>query len=411
MSKPYYLPKLLIADDEPIILRSLQKRLLSLNYPVVSMAYNGSEAVDLTRETHPDIALLDIKMPGKMNGIDAARIIWHDLNVPVIFITAHSDEKFLNQVQDVVPLAYIIKPIQKSDLKIVLRIAQYKIDADRQLRENESRYRLLIDNASDVISHHSVDGTFINVSPSCFITFGYKPQELVGRNLTEFIYPRDLPKVKQLFQVDRSNQQQVTTVYRILNKQGDYVWVESAGGVFTENPASHEVILTTHDISERKLEEIQFVTDHRKLERTNIVLQEQTIGDSEIIEQLKIEKEKLKTHIQDKMMRTLLPIVNKLKATVAQIDRIYVEHLEDQLKQLVSSTFNNVSNPLFNLSAREIEICNLLAEGLSSVEIAFTLNISIRTVQTHRTHIRKKLGLQNQNINLKNYLKTIGQPN
>jgi two-component system, response regulator PdtaR len=83
--------KILVVDDEAIITMQLEERLSAMGYTVAGMAASGEEAIDKARSVRPDLVLMDIVMPGKMNGIEAAQIITTELDIPVVFVTSFAD--------------------------------------------------------------------------------------------------------------------------------------------------------------------------------------------------------------------------------------------------------------------------------------------------------------------------------
>ena len=95
--------RVLIADDDPIILLDLKQMLESLGYEVVAEAGDGQSAVDLARSTKPDVCVLDVKMPA-MDGIEAATLISEEGIAPAILLTAYSDKDLIERAKDAVSL-------------------------------------------------------------------------------------------------------------------------------------------------------------------------------------------------------------------------------------------------------------------------------------------------------------------
>src|SRR5690606_9435823 len=108
--------RVLIAENDPVIATDIKKFLEVKNYSV-SVVRHGYKAVEKAKEDSPDVILMDIMLDGYMNGIEAAEKIYHELNVPVIFITAlNDDETFLNAA-DVKPFRFISKPFKPEELE------------------------------------------------------------------------------------------------------------------------------------------------------------------------------------------------------------------------------------------------------------------------------------------------------
>ncbi|MEJ7562451.1 MAG: response regulator [Ilumatobacteraceae bacterium] len=114
--------RVVIAEDEAIIRMDLRETLEEEGYDVVGETGRGDEAVELVRGLRPDLAILDIKMPG-LDGIEAARIIAGEKICGILILTAFSQREVIEQARDVGALAFLVKPFQKSDLVPAIEVA------------------------------------------------------------------------------------------------------------------------------------------------------------------------------------------------------------------------------------------------------------------------------------------------
>jgi response regulator NasT len=114
--------RVVIAEDEAIIRLDLKETLEEEGYVVVGETGRGDKAVDLVRELRPDLAILDVKMPG-MDGLEAARLISKDRICGVLILTAFSQREIVEEARDAGALAYLVKPFQKSDLIPAMEVA------------------------------------------------------------------------------------------------------------------------------------------------------------------------------------------------------------------------------------------------------------------------------------------------
>ena len=114
--------RVVIAEDEAIIRLDLKETLEEEGYEVVGETGRGDEAVRLVRELGPDIAILDIKMPG-MDGLEAARAITAERGAAVLVLTAFSQRDLVEQARDAGALAYLVKPFQRSELMPAIEVA------------------------------------------------------------------------------------------------------------------------------------------------------------------------------------------------------------------------------------------------------------------------------------------------
>lgn len=122
----------LIVDDEAIITMQLEERLTKMGYSVVGMAASGEEAVAKAKTARPDLILMDIVMPGKINGIDAAKIITDELDIPVVFVTSYADDTIIEKAKHVRPYGYIVKPFDELGLKAAIEVALFRKQLERE---------------------------------------------------------------------------------------------------------------------------------------------------------------------------------------------------------------------------------------------------------------------------------------
>jgi response regulator NasT len=114
--------RIVVAEDEAIIRLDLKELLVEEGYEVVGETGRGDEAVELVRRLRPDLAILDIKMPG-MDGLAAARIIANERLSAVLILTAFSQRELIEEARNAGALAYIVKPFQRSDLVPAIELA------------------------------------------------------------------------------------------------------------------------------------------------------------------------------------------------------------------------------------------------------------------------------------------------
>ncbi|MEA2552691.1 MAG: two-component system, response regulator PdtaR [Fimbriimonadaceae bacterium] len=124
--------RVLIADDDPIIRLDLKQMLENLGYEVVAEAGDGQGAVDMARETKPDICILDVKMP-VMDGIEAVKAITEENIAPAILLTAYSDHELVDRAKEAGVFAYLVKPFKPSDLPPAIEIARSRYEQNLHL--------------------------------------------------------------------------------------------------------------------------------------------------------------------------------------------------------------------------------------------------------------------------------------
>jgi AmiR/NasT family two-component response regulator len=119
-------PRILVVEDELVVALDIQTRLLRMGYDVAGRCSTGEEAVPVAVETKPDLVLMDILLAGKLNGIAAASQIRSRINLPVIFLTAYSDDATLRLAKVAEPFAYLVKPFDERTLKATIEITLHR---------------------------------------------------------------------------------------------------------------------------------------------------------------------------------------------------------------------------------------------------------------------------------------------
>ena len=115
--------KLLIVEDEGVVAWHIQEALENLGHTVVASVASGKKAVEIAAETQPDLVLMDIRLKGDIDGIEAAQQINAHFHTPIIYLTAYSDDPTLERALTTNPYGYLIKPFQEKELRTTLEIA------------------------------------------------------------------------------------------------------------------------------------------------------------------------------------------------------------------------------------------------------------------------------------------------
>jgi len=290
--------RIMVVDDEAVIVLRLQQRLTSMGFDVTGVAYSGEEAVETARDLRPDLILMDIMIPGKLDGIAAAKIVKAELDIPVVFLTAHSEDKIIERAKQAEPYGYILKPFQDREIKATVEIALYKKDMEQRLKESKIQLRK---------AHDKLE---------------YRVKE----------------RTKEL------------------------------------------------EVKTKSLEEI-------------------TIAMEVLLKKRKKDKADVENNVLINVKGLIEPYIQKMRTTE-------LNHRQETILSIIESNLNEIISPFtrkmtlkyLNLTPQEIKIANLIKHGNSSKKIADLLNISPRTVETHRKNIRSKIGLDGKKANLRSHL-------
>ena len=135
---------ILIVEDEQIVAIAIEGHLQRLGYQVVGTAASGKEACEKAAELEPDLVLMDVRIKGPTDSIEAARRIRESRDVPVVFLTAYSDVDTVERAKLVEPYGYVVKPFDPRDLHTTIEIALHKGKVDRRLRESHENLRTIL---------------------------------------------------------------------------------------------------------------------------------------------------------------------------------------------------------------------------------------------------------------------------
>jgi PAS domain S-box-containing protein len=200
----------------------------------------------------------------------------HDpLATPIILMTSYGNERIAVEALKSGALDYVVKsPESMLDMPHLAEraIEQWAARADhanmqKALLESEAQFRLLAENASDMIARLTTDGHMLYVSPACETILGYTPEELIGKSNFDYIYKEDREFVKNVFK-GNSDDTTYTVTYRALHKNGDYIWLESSSRAILDRKTDSilEIQTASRDITERKKGEKALQDAHDRLQ-------------------------------------------------------------------------------------------------------------------------------------------------
>jgi PAS domain S-box-containing protein len=250
--------KILIVEDEGIEALDIQHRLISLGYPTPDIAFSGEEAVQKAGEISPDLVLMDIMLPGEIDGITAAELIKACLDIPVIYLTAYADDNTLQRAKITEPNGYIIKPFRERELHITIDMALYKHQIEKKLKESEKWLATTLRSIGDAVITTDQNGLVTFMNPVAEVLTGWQLEEGRYKKLTEVFNiinmytrkPAENPVKKVLqegFTVGLANH----TI--LINRNGAEIPIDdSAAPIKDSRENIIGVVLVFRDVTERK---------------------------------------------------------------------------------------------------------------------------------------------------------------
>ncbi len=183
--------KIIIVEDKSIVSHDIKRRLEVLGYEVPGIAPSGEKAVELVKEHSPDLILMDIQLQGEMDGIEAANLIRKELDIPIIYLTAFSDEATLKRAMITDPYAYIIKPFEPRELQISIEIALYKHEMEAALAESKDFVDMILKNTEEGIFVLNEDFEYVYINEASGRMMGHDPKEWIGKRAGSNVHPDD----------------------------------------------------------------------------------------------------------------------------------------------------------------------------------------------------------------------------
>ncbi|MDZ7385371.1 MAG: response regulator, partial [candidate division KSB1 bacterium] len=156
--------RILVVEDIAITAMDIKRRLQTLGYQVVGIAASGEDAIAKAQRERPDLVLMDIKLKGEMDGVQAAEEIRRHLDIPVVYLTAYSDETTLQRAKITQPFGYVLKPFEERELHTAVEMALYRHTLERRLRESEQWLATTLRSIGDAVVATDAAGriTFMN---------------------------------------------------------------------------------------------------------------------------------------------------------------------------------------------------------------------------------------------------------
>jgi PAS domain S-box-containing protein len=247
--------KILIVDDNASVRLALQTNLPYLGYDVVGAAANAVEAFDFARLLKPDLVLMDIVMPGELDGIDAAKKIRAELDIPVIFLSGFSDDRFIDRAKCAEPFGYLVKPYSEDELKAAIEVALHKKAQESKLLDSVSQYRTMTEAIPHIFWLATGDySRMLYVSSSYEQRWGRSCEELYRNPLDflESVHPDDRRSVLESLEQQKSGN--VTEkLYRIISPEGAIRWIRDCAFPIKGNDGTVSRIAgITEDITEHR---------------------------------------------------------------------------------------------------------------------------------------------------------------
>jgi len=224
--------RIMLVEGEAIVGLNVRQRLETLGYEIVAYTSSGEEAVQIALKTVPDLILMDIRIQGELDGIETAAKIREFKDIPVIYVTAFTDEPNLARARLTEPYGYLVKPFEDRDLNTAIEIALYTHRTERKLRESEERYALVVRASNDGIWDWNLDTNEVYYSPRWQALMGL-PEEQKRASPAEWferVHPDDIDRLNLAIDAHlRGITPSLENETRMLHQDGSYHWMLCRG--------------------------------------------------------------------------------------------------------------------------------------------------------------------------------------
>jgi two-component system, cell cycle sensor histidine kinase and response regulator CckA len=271
-------PSILIVEDEGIVAEDLAKRLGRLGYVVAGVTELGEEAVALARDLRPSVVLMDIRLAGAMDGVEAAERIRRESDAPVIYLTASSDRATIERAKVTEPFAFIVKPFEDRELETHIEMALYKHQAERRQRNREEWLRVTLASIGDAVIATDTSGKVTYMNPVAASLTGWTPEEAQDQPLDQvFRIIHELTRQPAADLVARVLTERRTVLLAdhtvLVRKDGQEVPVEDSAAPITDTHGQViGVVIVCHNVTEKRRAQEELQQQAKELEKRNAEL-------------------------------------------------------------------------------------------------------------------------------------------
>ena len=400
MIDPMNPPEILVVEDEILVAKNLQQRLQAFGYRVPRFVVSGEDALQVVDESPPDVVLMDVRLAGVMTGAQAAEKIRARHDIPVVFLTAYSDDATLQQVKAAEPFGYLLKPFREQELRITIDMALYKHSLEKKLRQSESKYRTLIEMLNTGIFMAALDGNFLQVNSAMVEMAGYESIGDLMQLPAEKLYAETSAWQELIAQLHRQGFVKNVEV-KSVKKNGAVYWTSIHAVLIRDSQDEPVAILgSITDITERKQSEAALKDAQARLLQseklasigqlvagiahelnnplTSVVLYSQILQQMNTGEQIQNELEKVVSESMRaaRIVRGLLDFARQRSVTLqpAQINSIIEKSLDLVANEVRANKIHvelNLAHDLLPAMVDELQmqqvVVNLLKNALDAI--------------------------------------------
>lgn len=279
--------RILLAEDEKISADYLVQSLVKMGYEVSRIVETGEEVIDSIYDDQPDLILMDITLGGKIDGISAAQTVHAHTDIPIIYLTANTNDELFERAKLTEPYAYLIKPYELHQLHHAIELALFKYRFEKRIKESENRYRTIFEASDNAMMIIDRDGMITMVNEEFEHLTGYSKASVEQMKSWSDFFDTD-----ERMKVDEHIRQAFNDACNIRRHQETIL--ESSSGetkiVYTnirKFPGTDTCIISMSDISELKAAENQIRNLNNELNEAIKELKQEIVLRERIEKQLR----------------------------------------------------------------------------------------------------------------------------
>ncbi len=210
--------RILIVEDELVVAEAIRGYLEADGYEVTGVASKGFDAIRLVVETHPDLVLMDVRLGGIADGIDAAQAMRAALDVPIVYLTAYGDKETLSRASKTLPEGYLLKPFTADDLRasIEMALARHRV-GKAVVHEGEGWLRGVVRSMDEAVLAVDREGLVSLLNPAAERLTGWMESQSLTRPVQEVLVLVEGPQRRPIGNPLLRAMQEDTTIYLVKN--------------------------------------------------------------------------------------------------------------------------------------------------------------------------------------------------
>lgn len=285
---------ILIVEDENIVAADMEIRLQMLGYSVLGIAVSSAETLTFIEKEKPDLILMDIKLKGKINGIQTAAIIKEKYDIPVVYVTAFADQDNLVRIKETEPFGIISKPFDDKELINVIETAFHKYKIEQRLKESKENLRTTLNSISDAVISTDNESNIIGMNPMAESLTGWEFSQAEGKPLAEVFNIVDMKTRKKCKNpVDKvlkhGKTVNLSNQTLLISRNGsEYPIADSGSPILDDNGLIKGVVLVFRDVTEEYKMQRELYENQERLsavyDSSPTVIIVSTINEGRIIE-------------------------------------------------------------------------------------------------------------------------------